>query len=124
MISECEIFEKQLDLLFPDCEQVAERTLFFWNNDHFVTLVTPNRAVILPLIFPALEKNTNGHWNQAIHGMTMNARKLFLETDQELFQECKRKFKEQEANAAVLKEKQNLMWQQLEVAASSIGGAK
>ncbi|KAI5058368.1 hypothetical protein GOP47_0026538 [Adiantum capillus-veneris] len=70
--------------------QVAERALFFWNNDHFVTLVIPNRSVILPLIFPALEKNTNGHWNQAIHGMTMNARKLFLETDQELFQESAR----------------------------------
>eukprot|EP00250_Pteridium_aquilinum_P007920 c17533_g1_i1 orf=661-2172(-) len=104
--------------------QVAERALFLWNNDHFVTLVIANRPVILPIIFPALEKNTNGHWNQAIHGMTMNARRLFLETDQELFQECKRRFKEEEANAAVLKEKQNLMWQQLEVAASSKGTVK
>ncbi|KAH7445663.1 hypothetical protein KP509_01G019200 [Ceratopteris richardii] len=101
--------------------QVAERALYFWSNDHFVALVIPNRAVILPIIFPALERNTSDHWNQTIHGITMNARKLFLEADPELFQECKRRFKEEEFNAARLKEKQNLIWQQLEVVATKRG---
>lgn len=99
--------------------QVAERALYLWNGDHFINLVLPNRAIILPIIFPALEKNTAGHWNQAIHGLIQNARRLFLDTDQELFQECKRRFQEEEANAVAFKERQNLRWQKLEMVAAS-----
>ncbi|CAI7777979.1 unnamed protein product [Closterium sp. NIES-53] len=44
--------------------QVAERTLFLWNNDYIVTLVAQNRTTILPLIFAALERNARSHWNQ------------------------------------------------------------
>ncbi|MBA0751140.1 hypothetical protein Gogos_002504, partial [Gossypium gossypioides] len=44
---------------------VAERALFLWNNDHIENLIIQNRKVILPIIFPALEKNARNHWNQA-----------------------------------------------------------
>ncbi|CAI5953026.1 unnamed protein product [Closterium sp. NIES-64] len=44
--------------------QVAERTLFLWNNDYIVSLVAQNRAAVLPLIFGALERNARSHWNQ------------------------------------------------------------
>ncbi|KAL1812918.1 hypothetical protein ACET3Z_022983 [Daucus carota] len=40
--------------------QVAERALFLWNNDHIRSMITQNRKVILPIIFPALENNTSG----------------------------------------------------------------
>eukprot|EP00250_Pteridium_aquilinum_P018714 c24180_g1_i1 orf=1198-2727(+) len=99
--------------------QVAERALFLWNNDHIVNLVSQNRAVILPIIFPALAKNTRSHWNQAVHGLTLNARKMFLEMDQELFQECKRRFEEEEAKAESLQEKRTQIWERLEVLAAS-----
>lgn len=104
--------------------QVAERALFMWNNDHIVNLVTPNRAVILPIILPALESNSSSHWNQSIHDMTMNARKLFTEMDRELFQDCNRRYREEQTKAAVLREKQNYMWQRLEVMASTKGIVK
>jgi serine/threonine-protein phosphatase 2A regulatory subunit B' len=70
-----------------------------WNNDHIVSLVAQNRQVVLPIIFPALERNTRSHWNQAVHGLTLNVRKMFLEMDQELFQECQRKYQEDESKA-------------------------
>eukprot|EP00250_Pteridium_aquilinum_P004494 c14694_g2_i2 orf=111-479(+) len=105
-------------------KKVAERALFLWNNDHIMNLVTPNRAVILPIIFPALENNRSGHWNQTIHDMTMNARRLFLEMDRELFRECECRYKEEEAKAIILREKQNLMWQKLEVVAVTKGVVK
>lgn len=98
--------------------QVAERALFLWNNDHIVTLATQNRSVILPVIYSALEKNTRGHWNQAVHSLTLNARKMFLEMDQELFQECKRRFEEEEEKAKLAQERRELTWQRLEVVAS------
>ncbi|BBN00457.1 serine/threonine-protein phosphatase 2A regulatory subunit B' [Marchantia polymorpha subsp. ruderalis] len=99
--------------------QVAERALFLWNNDHIVSLVAQNRQVVLPLIFSALERNTRSHWNQAVHGLTLNVRKMFLEMDQDLFQECQRKFQEDEAKAKDLEEKRESTWTRLEAAATS-----
>lgn len=99
--------------------QVAERTLFLWNNDPVRNLITQNRKVILPLIFPALEKNTRGHWNQAVQGLTQNVRKLFLDADQELFEECLGRFQEDEVRKKEMQEKRKMMWKQLEDVAAS-----
>lgn len=104
--------------------QVAERALFLWNNDHVVNLVTQNRAVILPLIFSAIEKNSRSHWNQAVHSLTLNARKMFLEMDQELFYECKSKFEEEEAQAQAVQERRERIWQRLESIGISKGISK
>jgi serine/threonine-protein phosphatase 2A regulatory subunit B' len=73
---------------------------------------------ILPIIFPAIEENTRSHWNQAVHGLTLNARKMFLDMDQELFDECKRRFEAEEAEAEALKKKRSLVWKRLEEEAS------
>ena len=99
--------------------QVAERALFLWNNDHIVSLVAQNRHVVLPLIFSALERNTRSHWNQAVHGLTLNVRKMFLEMDQDLFQECQRKFQDDEAKAKGLDERREEVWKRLEAAAGT-----
>ncbi|KAI3703989.1 hypothetical protein L1987_74190 [Smallanthus sonchifolius] len=76
--------------------QVAERALFLWNSDHIRNLITQNRKVILPIIFPALEKTTRDHWNQAVQSLTLNVRKVFSDADQPLFDECLIKFQEDE----------------------------
>eukprot|EP00249_Psilotum_nudum_P023763 c28977_g1_i2 orf=905-2509(-) len=99
--------------------QVAERALFLWNNDHVASLIAQNRGVILPLIFAALERNARGHWNQAVHGLTLNVRKIFLEMDDKLFHECQHKFEEEETKAKEVQEKREFTWQQLEYVASS-----
>ncbi|KAL0915653.1 hypothetical protein M5K25_016086 [Dendrobium thyrsiflorum] len=99
--------------------QVAERSLFLWNNDHLRNLITQNRKVILPLIFPALEKNMRGHWNQAVQGLTLNVRKLFLDADQELLDNCSLKFHENEAKERELQAKRELIWKRLEDIAAS-----
>ncbi|GLJ07418.1 hypothetical protein SUGI_0066580 [Cryptomeria japonica] len=99
--------------------QVAERALFFWNNEHILNLIAQNRYAILPLVFPALEKNTKSHWSQAVHSLTLNVRKIFLEMDQELFQECERKYLEEEIKAKGIQEKREVTWQRLEAVAAS-----
>lgn len=43
--------------------QVAERALFLWNNEYIVSLIAKNREVILPLVFGAMQTNSNKHWN-------------------------------------------------------------
>ncbi|KAI0502648.1 hypothetical protein KFK09_017604 [Dendrobium nobile] len=103
----------------PSDDPVAERSLFLWNNDHLRNLTTQNRKVILPLIFPALENNMRGHWNQAVQGLTLNVRKLFFDADQELLDNCSLKFHENEAKERELQAKRELIWKQLENIAAS-----
>ncbi|KAL4034419.1 hypothetical protein IC575_007556 [Cucumis melo] len=93
--------------------QVAERALFLWNNDHIENLIKENRKVILPIIFPALEKNAN-HWNQAVHSLTLNVRKIFYDLDPDLLKECLVKFQEDELKENELKARREATWNRLE----------
>lgn len=94
--------------------QVAERVLFFWNNDHIENLIRQNRKVILPIIFPALERNGRYHWNQAVHSLTLNVRKIFFDLDPELFNECLLNFQEEEAKEEKMKSRRESTWKRLE----------
>ncbi|KAK8485528.1 hypothetical protein V6N13_090448 [Hibiscus sabdariffa] len=94
--------------------QVAERALFLWNNDHIQNLIIQNRKVILPIIFPALEKNARNHWNQAVHSLTLNVRKIFYDLDPELCKECLVKFQEDESKEAEIEARRETTWKRLE----------
>ncbi|KAK4792283.1 hypothetical protein SAY86_022718 [Trapa natans] len=101
--------------------QVAELSLFFWNNEHIVSLIAQNRAVILPIIYEALERNIGNHWNQAVHGLSVNVRKMFMEMDVELYQECQRQYEDIKASAQELKVQRELTWKRLADAAAQRG---
>ncbi|KAF5746503.1 serine/threonine protein phosphatase [Tripterygium wilfordii] len=94
--------------------QVAERALFLWNNDHIENLIRQNRTVILPIIFPALERNARNHWNQAVRNLTMNVRKIFNDLDPENFKECLLKFEEDESKEDEIKANRETKWNCLE----------
>ncbi|MQL89502.1 hypothetical protein Taro_022083 [Colocasia esculenta] len=98
--------------------QVAERALFLWNNDHIITLIAQNRQVILPVIFPSLERNACSHWNQAVLNLTMNIKKMFQEMDEELFLTCQSKYEEEEEQRVATTEKRRVTWERLETAAA------
>lgn len=76
--------------------QVAERSLFLWNNDYIVTLVAQHRHVILPVVFNALESNARSHWNPAVHGLTSNVKKVFQDMDMVLWRECEAHYQQEE----------------------------
>ncbi|KAL0738233.1 hypothetical protein Bca4012_014443 [Brassica carinata] len=99
--------------------QVAERALFLWNNDHIRNLITQNHKVIMPIVFPAMERNMQGHWNQAVKNLTLNVRKVLAETDQALFDECLARFQEDEANKSEAAAKREATWKLLEDLAAS-----
>ncbi|XP_050695450.1 serine/threonine-protein phosphatase 2A 56 kDa regulatory subunit gamma isoform-like isoform X2 [Eriocheir sinensis] len=73
--------------------QVAERALYYWNNEYILSLISDNAQIILPIMFPALYKNSKSHWNKTIHGLIYNALKLFMEMNQKLFDECTQQYK-------------------------------
>lgn len=97
---------------------MAERSLFMWNNDQLINLIVYNRHVVLPIIFPALEKNTQGHWNQAVLNLTLNVRKMLLEMDEALFIACHEQYVEEETRLKFAEEKRKEAWERLENAAS------
>ncbi|KAL3829527.1 hypothetical protein ACJIZ3_018329 [Penstemon smallii] len=101
--------------------QVAERALFLWNNDHIENLIKQNRKIILPIIFPSLEKNSRNHWNQAVQSLTLNVRKIFSDVDPELFEESLLKFQEDEAQKEEVKMKRESAWKRLEEIAAMKG---
>jgi len=78
--------------------QVAERALYFWNNEYFCNLVSDNVEVILPIMFAPLYENSKGHWNRTIHGMVYNAMKLFMEVNPQLFDDCSHDYAELQNN--------------------------
>ena len=89
-----------------------------WKNEQIISIVSQNRNVILPVIFEALENNLKSHWNRAVLGLTANVRKMFLEMDAELFEECQKQYLEKEARARELEEKRELTWKKLEAVAA------
>lgn len=46
--------------------QVAERALYFWNNEYILSLIEENCQVILPLVFGTLYRVSKEHWNQSV----------------------------------------------------------
>ncbi|GMI79720.1 hypothetical protein like AT3G09880 [Hibiscus trionum] len=102
--------------------QVAERALFFWNSEHIVGLISQHRQAVLPIMFEALEKNMQSHWNTEVHGLTVNVRKMFVEMDPALVDECERQLQEKEAVAGEVEEQREMTWKKLEEAAAEKRG--
>ncbi|KAF4412013.1 Serine/threonine-protein phosphatase 2A regulatory subunit delta isoform [Colletotrichum fructicola] len=90
--------------------QVAERALYFWNNEYFCNLVSDNVEIILPIMFAPLYENSKGHWNRTIHGMVYNAMKLFMEINPQLFDDCSHDYTEQQNSAAAREALRERKW--------------
>uniref|UniRef100_A0A671RXG7 Serine/threonine protein phosphatase 2A regulatory subunit n=1 Tax=Sinocyclocheilus anshuiensis TaxID=1608454 RepID=A0A671RXG7_9TELE len=99
--------------------QVAERALYYWNNEYIMSLISDNAAKILPIMFPALYRNSKSHWNKTIHGLIYNALKLFMEMNQKLFDDCTQQFRaEKNKEKARLKEREEA-WMKISSLAKS-----
>ncbi|KAI8425332.1 hypothetical protein MSG28_007104, partial [Choristoneura fumiferana] len=87
-------FQKIMDPLFRQLAkcvssphfQVAERALYYWNNEYIMSLISDNATHILPIMFPSLYRNTKSHWNKTIHGLVYNAERERLLQREELWQ--------------------------------------
>ncbi|KAE8162787.1 phosphatase 2A regulatory B subunit-domain-containing protein [Aspergillus tamarii] len=93
--------------------QVAERALYFWNNEYFCNLVSDNVETILPIMFPPLYENSKGHWNRTIHSMVYNAMKMFMEINPQLFDECSHEYNERQNSAEERERSRKERWEKL-----------
>ncbi|XP_011176473.1 serine/threonine-protein phosphatase 2A 56 kDa regulatory subunit gamma isoform isoform X4 [Zeugodacus cucurbitae] len=94
--------------------QVAERALYYWNNEYIMSLIADNSQVILPIMFPALNRNSKTHWNKTIHGLIYNALKLFMEMNQRLFDECSRNYRQEKQLEREKMSQREELWMQVE----------
>lgn len=73
--------------------QVAERALYFWNNEYIMSLIEEHNRAIMPIMFPALYLISKDHWNQTIVALVYNVLKTFMEMNNQLFDELTLSFK-------------------------------
>ncbi|TPX33300.1 hypothetical protein SmJEL517_g03730 [Synchytrium microbalum] len=99
--------------------QVAERALYYWNNDYIINLIGDNASVILPIVFSSLYRNSKTHWNRTIHGLVYNALKLFMEISPKLFDECTNKYKQTRQMERKRAKERDEVWTKLESVAST-----
>eukprot|EP00879_Flechtneria_rotunda_P001234 GHRR01001381.1.p1 GENE.GHRR01001381.1~~GHRR01001381.1.p1 ORF type:complete len:509 (+),score=135.36 GHRR01001381.1:182-1708(+) len=104
--------------------QVAERSLFLWNHEYIISLVAQYRQAVLPIVFGALEENANNHWNPAVHGLTCNVRKMFMELDEQLYEECRQRYEQEQQRQRQKEEQRQQEWNQLQTQAQSIAAEK
>jgi serine/threonine-protein phosphatase 2A regulatory subunit B' len=104
--------------------QVAERSLFLWNNEYIVSLVAQFRHAVLPLVFGALEQNASSHWNPAVHGLTCNVRKMFEELDEPLFEACRQAWEGEQRAARERDARRAGEWAAVQAKASAAAAAR
>eukprot|EP01083_Nonionella_stella_P054861 144795_1 len=90
--------------------QVAERALFLWNNDIIATFTSDHRKKILPIIYPALQKNYSKHWNTTVSSLTLNIIRIFKEMDKELYDEVAKNYKNNRQSPTIKKQKRDSKW--------------
>uniref|UniRef100_A0A8C5PD48 Serine/threonine protein phosphatase 2A regulatory subunit n=1 Tax=Leptobrachium leishanense TaxID=445787 RepID=A0A8C5PD48_9ANUR len=73
--------------------QVAERALYFWNNEYILSLIEENIDKILPIMFGSLYKISKEHWNPTIVALVYNVLKTLMEMNGKLFDELTGSYK-------------------------------
>ncbi|KAL3985452.1 Serine/threonine-protein phosphatase 2A 56 kDa regulatory subunit epsilon isoform [Acanthocheilonema viteae] len=120
-IIEPEQFKKIIEPLFKQLAkcvssphfQVAERALYFWNNEYILSLIEENSSQVMPVMFPALYRISKEHWNQTIVALVYNVLKTFMEMNGKLFDELTANYKlERQKEKRKEKEREDL-WKRL-----------
>ena len=94
--------------------QVAERALLIWNNEYFIELVSHHRQTIFPLLIEALEDNAGGHWNSAVHQLTLNVMKLLQDMDENLYEQCRQQLVQRRKLQTQLDQKRIQDWAEIQ----------
>uniref|UniRef100_A0AAR2KWB1 Serine/threonine protein phosphatase 2A regulatory subunit n=1 Tax=Pygocentrus nattereri TaxID=42514 RepID=A0AAR2KWB1_PYGNA len=94
--------------------QVAERALYFWNNEYILSLIEENCQVILPLVFGTLYRVSKEHWNQTIVSLIYNVLKTFMEMNSKLFDDLTASYKVEKQKELKRERERAELWRSLE----------
>jgi len=93
--------------------QVAERALYFWNNEYIMSLIEENNVVIMPIMFPALYRISKEHWNQTIVSLVYNVLKTFMEMNPDLFNNLTTSYKAERQKEKKKEKERDELWKRL-----------
>lgn len=121
-IIEPEKFQKIIDPLFRQLAkcvssphfQVAERALYFWNNEYILSLIEETSSQVMPIMFPPLYRISKEHWNQTIVALVYNVLKTFMEMNGKLFDELTTSYKSERARERKREKDREDLWKKLE----------
>jgi len=99
--------------------QVAERALFLWNNDAVAQFTNEHREKILPILFPALNSNTQ-HWNATVNSLAFNIIRMFMEMDITLWDKVSKAADAEATKKANLKTQRSKRWEALKLRANAL----
>ena len=94
--------------------QVAERALYYWNNEYIMSLIDENSNVILPIMFSSLYRISKEHWNPAIVTLVYNVLKAFMEMNSTMFDELTATFKSDRQREKKKEKESEELWKKLE----------
>ncbi|KAE9554333.1 hypothetical protein FO519_002443 [Halicephalobus sp. NKZ332] len=120
-IIEPEQFRKIIDPLFKQLAkcvssphfQVAERALYFWNNEYILSLMEDASAQIMPIMFPPLYRISKEHWNPTIVALVYNVLKTFMEMNGRLFDELTANYKLERQKEKKKEKDREELWRRL-----------
>ncbi|ETE68296.1 Serine/threonine-protein phosphatase 2A 56 kDa regulatory subunit alpha isoform, partial [Ophiophagus hannah] len=94
--------------------QIAERALYFWNNEYILGLIEENIDTILPIMFGNLYKISKEHWNPTIVALVYNVLKTLMEMNGKLFDELTSTYKAERQREKQKELEREELWKKLE----------
>ena len=94
--------------------QVAERALYFWNNEYIMSLIEENNQVIMSIMFPALYRISKEHWNQTIVALVYNVLKTFMEMNSRLFDDLTASYKADRQKEKKRERERDDLWRKMQ----------
>lgn len=97
--------------------KVAERALFYWENEYIVSLLEANSAVLFPIVLPSLTEASNKHWNKSVLTMSSNILKNFMSTNQKVFDQVLKTVKQKKKAKEMKRVELQRRWSDIEIRA-------
>lgn len=93
--------------------QVAERALYFWNNEYILSMIEENNHVIIPIMFSPLYRVSKEHWNQTIVALVYNVLKTLMEMNSKLFDDLTVNYKNEKQKEKKREKEREEIWKRL-----------
>ncbi|KAG7270456.1 hypothetical protein CRUP_022769 [Coryphaenoides rupestris] len=94
--------------------QVAERALYFWNNEYILSLIEENIDQVLPIMFGSLYRISKEHWNPTIVALVYNVLKTLMEMNSTLFDELTASYKADRQREKKKEQEREELWKKLD----------
>ncbi|CAL8392090.1 unnamed protein product [Gadus morhua 'NCC'] len=94
--------------------QVAERALYFWNNEYILSLIEENIDQVLPIMFGSLYRISKEHWNPTIISLVYNVLKTLMEMNSTLFDELTASYKADRQREKKKEQEREELWEKLD----------